>query len=79
VPGSDGKSDLTAGGLVFIDLNAGPEKHAFAGLNAGSISVLVIRVDQCADAALDDGLGALVTGEQRDIELCAFQRTAPVV
>ena len=47
---------------------AGHVEHPLAGDGAALVAVLVREVDDGLDAGLDDHLGALVAGEQGDVD-----------
>ncbi len=54
-------------------------QHSLGGDGLGCVGILVIEVYDLGDAALDDRLGTLVTGEEVYIEPGAFQRLAVCV
>src|SRR5699024_8370364 len=65
--------DLTPGGFIGAVLDARHLEHAAAGDAGVAVVVLIRKIDQLLDAALDDRLGALIAGEQRHIHPRAGQ------
>ena len=63
-------------GLQLGVAHAGGIQHPLGGQVAHGVGVLVGQVDHFLHAALNDGLGALVAGEQRHIDPAAPQVTA---
>ena len=64
---------------VGDERNARGRQHPFGSPDAGGVRVFIVRVDDRFDAALDDGLGAFVAGDQRDVQFAALQAAPPVI
>ena len=70
---SQGEGDLPAAGMVGRHPDPGLLEHEPGG-NAGiAVVVFVVVIDDFLDARLDDGLGALVAGEEGYINPGALQ------
>ena len=71
--GDEAEGDLLHIGFQLAVLDPGGIQHPLGGQVAHGILVLVGKVQHFLHAALDNGLGALVAGEQGHIQLAAPQ------